>query len=275
MTKSILELINKLNPEAGLEYFMDDLPQYLYVTDPQIGSIWNYFEEYRNNEIPEEVKELMIFTTEAIPEDCFKTVQLDQESFEETAYNFIEKIKNEKERFADIMVGLAKLSGKPLPDTPSNMKNEIINDIDESIVNGEFPTKEKIEKIDDYLEIKEIYYHTPLLGGNKLFKAEFTAQEAGEFVGNFKIDSEFKGYNDNLNGFYNLDFDIISNDFKLKGSLDCPFNFKEQERNSKGTLNLTFIDPLNNQTVLDTEIVMTSKRCQNWYAHKRNHGPLP
>ncbi|WP_066634048.1 copper amine oxidase N-terminal domain-containing protein [Desulfolucanica intricata] len=208
LTKDILNLLKEL----GLDVFKDNpvleqSPQYLYIADAQLKSIWEQIAGYQNQQLPEEYKELLLFLVEAIPDKYFSispgkvTLKLDQEGLVDVAANLLEKVKNEPERVADILVGLNKyntsLAGAP---SPEEMKNQIISGIKSTT----FPTREELQIISNFVEIKDFIYEASLLpGGAKKFNMDINIKTPGNTAGGqFLVTVNSKGNQDNLEGSF-------------------------------------------------------------------------
>jgi len=99
--------------------------------------------DYPNAKYTEETKDLIKFFVEAIPAKYFYTsggtvtLELDQEAFISTIYAILQKVKNEKARFADIIVTLATTYDTTgTMGNQQQMKNEIIKGIDDAVKSG-------------------------------------------------------------------------------------------------------------------------------------------
>lgn len=265
LTKSIFTMINDLSPQSDLSYFLHTFPEYLFLNAPQIAKAWANSDNYNEKEVINETKDLMLFTLEAIPEKYFNlslqgiTIQLDQQGLEETIYNFLEKIKNEKERFADIICGFYKMSAAHLDQNIGELREEIISDLERSIEYNEFPSNEEISTLANYLEVKDLSYTSSLIpGGKKALTMALDFKETNDITGNINFNSEFSGSNI-LKGSYNLHFDLNSPDgYNIKGAINCPFSYLGTSSNSSNTINLTVSNLLTSGTMLDMEIITDS-----------------
>jgi hypothetical protein len=115
---------------------LEQIPEYMYLSDEQLKSVWEQMTSYQNQQLPEEYKEILLFVFEAIPEQYVSlssgkvTLKLDQEGMEDVIYNLLTKVKDEKERVAGLIVSLFKYNLEQMEMTPEQMKQDIISEID-------------------------------------------------------------------------------------------------------------------------------------------------
>ncbi len=206
LTKSFLETLDELIPDNELGD-LSQYPEYLYVNDAEITDLWmgllNYSSAQKNT--TEETKALLRFFVEAIPADYFKLegatviLELDQTSFEEIIYLILEKVKNEKVRFADILVNLAANYN----DNPQQIKSEIIEGINDAVNNGTWPTKEQIRAMGAFIQVKQFKYQYSIIpGGQRKFDVSLGLglQPVTGFTGQLDIKSVSTGQVDNCTG---------------------------------------------------------------------------
>lgn len=231
ITKSFLAALNELAPDNELGD-LSKYPEYLYISDPMMIQIWKSMLDYPNAKITEETKALLKFFVEAIPEEYFHasasnvTLELDQAGFEETIYNILEKVKNEKELFADIMVNITMASDTTgtmsSMGSPEQMKTDIINGINDAVNSGSWPTREQIQMMSSFVQVKTFKYQSSIMpGGKSKFDASLALQPGIGFAGQLDINSDSKGKKDNQIGTYNIKFsftepggNIINGKFK-------------------------------------------------------------
>lgn len=228
----ILEMVQELAPETK-DMDFSRFPQYIYLQDKQLAGIWKSLMQYRDQQMPAEFKDLMLFVFEAVPGKYFTvspgkiTLQLDQDGFEDVVYNLIEKVKNERDRFAGILVGMATLSDPTgAMGSPEKMRKELISDIEKSMADGSFPSREQIHGMAKFIQVKDFRYEISMMpGGPKQFKAVFDLQEASGIAGQIEINSNATGGKGNLKGGYNFKVDLTSPDKKtrINGSIACDF----------------------------------------------------
>ncbi|HBX23213.1 MAG TPA: hypothetical protein DEF34_06245 [Desulfotomaculum sp.] len=207
-TKSFLTAIKELAPQSDIGD-LSQYPEYLYFSTPMMTQVWTTMLDYPNAKITEETKDLIKFFVEAIPAEYFSTsggtitLELDQDGFVDTIYAILQKVKNEKTRFAEIMVTLATTYDTTgTMGDPQQMKAEIIKGIDDAVNSGTWPTKEQLQMINSFIQVKQFKYQSSIIpGGQRNFDAVIALQpEIGS--GQMDITSESKGKTDNLTGIY-------------------------------------------------------------------------
>ncbi len=208
-TKSFVAAIKELAPQSDIGN-LSQYPEYLYFSNPIMTQVWTTMLDYPNAKITEETKDLIKFFVEAIPAEYFSTagntvtLELDQNGLEDAVYAILQKVKNEKTRFAEIVVTLATTYDTTgTMGNPQQMKAEIIKGIDEAVNSGSWPTKELIQMISSYIQVKQFKYQSSIIpGGQKNFDAIIALQPQTGFIGQIDITSESKGKTDNLTGIY-------------------------------------------------------------------------
>lgn len=226
-TKDILRLVKDLgiNDPQIEQSLADSSRQYFYLQDSQFKNMWEQFAAYQQQQIPAEYKEMLAFIVEAVPEKYFTvssgkvTVELDQQAFEETIINLAAKAKDEKERAADIIVGLIEYGAAvQLQEgfSEQQMKEEIINAFDSITV----PTKEQVSIISNFVTMN-LAFEAPILPGGTTyydFKLDIHAPQA---EGSFNIYGHNSGKGENLKGDYkavgDFSFDTIQFNFDAYG----------------------------------------------------------
>ncbi|MFA7468826.1 MAG: copper amine oxidase N-terminal domain-containing protein [Desulfotomaculaceae bacterium] len=208
-TKSFVAAIKELAPQSDIGN-LSQYPEYLYFSNPIMTQVWTTMLDYPNAKITEETKDLIKFFVEAIPAEYFSTagntvtLELDQNGLEDAVYAILQKVKNEKTRFAEIVVTLATTYDTTgTMGNPQHMKAEIIKGIDEAVNSGSWPTKEQIQMISSFIQVKQFKYQSSIIpGGQKNFDAIIALQPQTGFTGQIDITSESKGKTDNLTGIY-------------------------------------------------------------------------
>jgi len=287
ITKSFLAAINELVPSSGLGD-LSKYPEYLYVKEAGLNNLWMSSLNYPTVQKAEETKALLKFFVEAIPANYFVlegttvVVELNQAAFEETVYLILEKVKNEKVRFADILVNIAGNYNN----NSQQLKAEIINDINSAVSSGNWPTKEEIQAMGTFIQVKQCKYQASIIpGGQCKFDASFGLNQGAAFGGQFDIQSVSSGQVDNRNGDYIMSLKFnqqdgtsfsgkYSGDFKIQndtisgnqvisgvakqksGTVDLDFEvvgkFKAQAQN---TLNFT-VPTLTAQNSMDMSMII-------------------
>lgn len=232
-TKDIFILLK----EFGLDVFKDNPDlleqshEYYYLSDEQLKSIWEQMTSYQNQQLPEEYKEFLIFLVEAIPDQYFSlstsevTLKLDQNGLEDVIYNLLTKIKDEKERAADIVINLNKSSFEQMGIAPEQMKQDIITSIDSMPV----ITREEIKLISSFVEVKDFTYEAAILpGGPKNFNMDlgFKAPD-GSVEGQFAVVVDSAGTKDDLEVSYSVSGGFNAQDGpKVDFLLSCLANYE-------------------------------------------------
>ncbi len=196
-----------------------DLPEYLYLDNPQLRTIWEQMASYQNQQLPEEYTELLLFMVEAIPDEYFSlstskvTIKLDKAGLEETIINLLTKMTNESERAADIVISLNKYNFEEMGMDPEEVKQELVSGMENMTV----PTREQVQAITSFIELNDFTFEYALKpGGPKSFNVDM----------DFKIPQSSIAPNPYVNGSLNFAMDIEGKQDNLESSyrLGCQFN---------------------------------------------------
>ncbi|MDD4169192.1 MAG: copper amine oxidase N-terminal domain-containing protein, partial [Desulfotomaculaceae bacterium] len=234
-TKDVFLLLK----EFGLDAFEDNpalleqSPEYLYLSNEQLKSTWEQMLSYQNQELPQEYKDFLLFLVEAIPDEYFSLstskvmMTLDQDGLEDVIYNLLTKIKNEKERAADLVINLNKYSYEQIGINPEQMRQELIDGINKMPV----VSREQIKLVGSYVEVKDFTYEAALLpGGPKSFKLDlgFKAPD-GSVTGQFAAAVDTAGTQENIKGSYDIsgNFNNI-NGPRVDFSMIASYNYKSE-----------------------------------------------
>ncbi|RDV84214.1 copper amine oxidase N-terminal domain-containing protein [Ammonifex thiophilus] len=286
LDKSFLELLrHMLPPEAGpSEEELQLLPTYLYVQGPELGDIWKNISYYREQQMPPELKELLRFFLEAIPSKYFRvtptqfTLELDQAGWEETLGNLVEKVKNEKERFAELVANFVSSSGAtvslgPAPNSmftravmPSDLdpkkmreqlKRDIVQKIDEAVKAGDYPTRADAHELAQNFRLQEFCYRASLLpGGTKELKAAWTFVDEGKTLGGLEINSSCVGTRGDSRSNTALKLHLLLPEgLRISGELASYTLIQGQQANSHVTITARAVDEKTGKVQLDLELV--------------------
>lgn len=260
--KNILTLVRELVPQVPVPN-IDQFPEYFYLQDQEIASIWKSLMDYRDQQMPAEVRDFLRFLLEAVPDKYFTiswakiTLELDQAGWEEVIYNLVEKVKNEKERFAGLIAGLAAMSdpSKAMGD-PEELKAKIISEIEQGISSGSFPTREDIHKLVEAFQLKEFRYEASLIpGGTKQFKAVWAFQGGSDFAGQMEIYSNTAGDKNNVKGSSGIKLDVTGPDkIRISGAVDSNFVVQGEKANSKLVMAASARNENTGEVLLDLEL---------------------
>lgn len=224
LSTEILRLIKEIDPSFNLGG-EKDLPPYVYFTDPELMEFWDALIESKGQSIPPEFNELLAFVVEAVPEKYFTTslvsqkvkFSIDQNGFEEVTVSVLQKIKNERERFATLAANVVAASDPT--QNPEKMKQEILSALEESINNGDFPESPE--------SIKELFAGLFILE-ELTFEASLLPSGQSRFImaGNFGGDSS-------LTGRITLNVDVAGSKENLCGTYALVLTAREKEENIK------------------------------------------
>lgn len=251
-TKDLLNIIKSIGAQLddieGLGD-LDALPTYLYLQDNQLKNIWQQMAVYQKQQYPEEFKDLLVFAVEAIPTKCFTVtnskviVKLNQKDFEETVYNLAAKVKDEPERFADIIVALNAYNST-IASSPEEMKAEILAGLEEMTL----PTKAELAEMGKFVDVNMVMESSLVPGGKKSFDFTIDIKAPEDFVkGKVVFKTDFTGKDTDMKGSSLLTADVnvktgpkVNFEFKSnfdyqgpKGKSDMTINVKAQDNATK------------------------------------------
>jgi len=241
LTKSFLLAISELVPESGIEE-LGELPDYLFGTLEDMGMMWGSLQDFQFAGLSETYGDFIKFFLEAIPAEYFSanlsavTLELDHAKFEETLFRFSEKIKNETERFADILVDITYASdidgalAELVP--PQEMKDAFMEEIASAVEDGSWFTREDIGMIGEFVQVNIIKYEASILpGGKGVFEASFAFQPGSGISGGLDFVVETVGKADDRSIVYSCELNVsepfmgidlaalFKGDYTLKGGL--------------------------------------------------------
>ena len=254
-TRDVLKLARLIDPKAVDKY--GDLNYFMYFQDKSIGQIWDTFMKSDKKDIMPAYRELSVFFVEAVPDKCFSSTDkkvlfsMDSQGVEEYIYLSLQKIKNEKERFATLLVNLL-ITQDPSMDA-QKIKKEIIKSIDDAVKEGSFPGSAKEVKalLSDF-SFERLSYETALSPAGE---SNFTVvvSYADKRNSNFKlaVNTGISGSKDNYKGLYDLKLTGQDKSYNIKGFWKgdfqqsginykendlVEFNMKDKEGNTLGNL---------------------------------------
>lgn len=208
LTKDLLFLLQ----DFGLNVFEEagiapaDIPEYLYTVDAQLAPMWEQMESYKNQQLPEEYTELLLFFVEAIPDECFGltpskvTMKLDRGDLENTIVNLLNKVKNESERAVDMIINLNGPNFEQMGIDPGEIRQEMISVLQDFTV----PSKSEIQLVTSFVDVNDFSFEYSLLpSGPKNFNLDLGFKEPINLVGgSFNFALETAGQQDNLKMAY-------------------------------------------------------------------------
>lgn len=265
LTKDIFNLLQEFgfDPFENRNVSLAEAPEYLYLVDPQFKAVWEQMASYQSQQLPEEYIELLLFMVEAIPDEYFTlspskvTIQLDQDGFEETIVNLLTKMKNESDRFAEIIISGNQYSFEQMGIDPAEMKREMASGMENMTV----PTREEIRAITSLIEVKDFTFeHSLLPGGPKRFNVDIGFNAPDSSVnGSFNIAVDVAGKQDNLEGSYRMagKYNDI-NGPKIDIAYDSKFSYADTVAHSDMIVNVTARDNTTGELMLDLGLVSDS-----------------
>lgn len=259
LTTDILTLLNNIN--AGIIPAGKVLPPYAYTSDQSIPAMWGNFN--RGQYIPPEFKELMIFFVEAIPEEYFSVsladqqieFVLDQEGFEVVTLAVLNKVADERERFASIVESYFATAGGQ-PEAAAMMKKELLAGIEKSINDGSYPdTQAEVQKMmAGIVVVKELRYEASILSpGQNSINMIMDIGGGPDFSGQVVIKSDFTSGKDLLNGTYSIDVKAIASaeQVNVDGLITGEFNQTATSSKSHDTFKLSAKNQSDGTSMLD------------------------
>lgn len=273
-TKDIFSLLEEFGLDLSKDNpaLLEQSPDYLYLSEKQLKSVWEQMTSYQNQQLPEEYKELLLFLVEAIPDQYFSVsatkvaLKLDQDGLENVLYNLLTKVRDEKERAADIIVQLNRYSFEQMGMTPDQMKEELISAIDTMPV----ISREQIKLVGSFVEVKDISYEAALLpGGQRNFNMDLGFKAPDGSAGGFAFGVDSVGTKDNLEGSYSASggFNALEGP-QFDFSFDCLYRYEGEvaysdttvkaaaKDNSTGESLLNFGATANSISKVDQELVV-------------------
>lgn len=261
----ILPFIKKFDP--SLDFGERGIPQYAYIADKNMARSWD--NAIKGQYFPPEIKDLLIFVFEAVPDKYFTislvnqkvSFSIDQKGFEDTLLSVLQKIKNDRERFAALVAGCAVA----LDSTQNydHIKFEIMDSLEESISRGDYPDSlDQIQKIlTGAFVLEELKYEASLLpsGQNSLLMAANFGGDS-ELKGIVNLKADFTDSKDNLTGTYTLDLTARENEEKIRvdGQISGEFKQTSSDATSSGLIKANATDFSGNTTLLNFELKSNS-----------------
>ena len=248
LSPDVLSLVKLFDPEYDMGA-IEHLPEYFFLSEPEIAQIWDNMAVSSGQEIPPELRELLVFFVEAVPGQYFTTslinqrvtFSLDQEGLEDVLLQILQKIKNEDERFAELIAGL--LAAYAPGEDKADIKREILDSLEKSIQDGSFnESEDEIQELLKNVTINQLSYEIPLLpGGESEFNLDLAldtgggaaASEAEAWRGGVKVKALTSGPSDNRTGAYTIVFDIQDDkNLIIEGQVNGKYRQTDKDANS-------------------------------------------
>ena len=149
LTTDILSLLNKI--QSGTIPEGKALLPYAYTSNQGMSSMWGNIN--KGQYIQPELKNLMVFFVEAVPDKYFSvslkdqkiSFNLDQAGFEDVTLAVLNKVANEKETFAALVADYFAAAGQQ--QAADMIKKDLLAGIEQSINDGSYPdTPDEVKK---------------------------------------------------------------------------------------------------------------------------------
>lgn len=257
MTTEILSLLNKM--QSGIIPEGDELPPYVYMDDQAYNTMWSNLNS--GQYIPPELKELMVFLVEAVPEKYFVvsltdqqvSFVLDQEGFEDVTLAVLTKVADERERFASLVADYVAASGGQ-QEAADVIKSEIINSIEQSVNDGSYPdtAAEVKNMMAGIITLKELKYQASIISpGQNSFNMVLDLGGGPEFSGQMVVKSDFASGKDLLSGTYSVDIKANAGTQDVTGLMQGEFNQTGISSEGNDTIKLNVQDKSTGTSLLD------------------------
>lgn len=243
LTTDILSLLNKI--QSGTIPEGKALLPYAYTSNQGMSSMWGNIN--KGQYIQPELKNLMVFFVEAVPDKYFSvslkdqkiSFNLDQAGFEDVTLAVLNKVANEKETFAALVADYFAAAGQQ--QATDMIKKELLAGIEQSINDGSYPdTPDEVKKMmAGVIVLEELKYEASLIPqGQNSLNMIMNLGGGPEFSGQMVLKSDFTSSKELLSGTYT--FDVSGNASEPKMSLDGQM---------KGVFNQTGTDSKSNETI--------------------------
>jgi hypothetical protein len=241
--------------------------RYIYGSQPDLENFWEQFARQMTQQqiAVKQLSQLLEFLLEAVP-DKYITLSLGQQKilldvdsngFYDLLFSISQKIKNEKERFADIIAETAA-AADPSAD-PAEIKKQILAAIERSIAGGNYPdSPESIKQQLDGLKLDKLHCEFPLVpGGQGKISAAFSLAK-GTGDGKIALDINFSGTKNNLAGNYTALFTMQDKSDNSSINMGMDGNFENRTADSDSTARLAVNYKKEAATLIDLALRMTS-----------------
>lgn len=243
LTTDILSLLNKI--QSGTIPEGKALLPYAYTSNQGMSSMWGNIN--KGQYVQPELKNLMVFFVEAVPDKYFSvslkdqkiSFNLDQAGFEDVTLAVLNKVANEKETFAALVADYFAAAGQQ--QAADMIKKDFLAGIEQSINDGSYPdTPDEVKKMmAGVIVLEELKYEASLIPqGQNSLNMIMNLGGGPEFSGQMVLKSDFTSSKELLSGTYT--FDVSGNASEPKMSLDGQM---------KGVFNQTGTDSKSNETI--------------------------
>ncbi len=259
LTTEILSLLN--NVPGGLIPADRALPEYVFMDNPAYANMWTNMS--KGQYFPPELKELVLFFAEAVPEKYFTvslanqrvSFALDQDGLEDVISAALNKVANEKERFASLVADYMAAAGGQQQDVDV-IKDGILNSIEQSVNDGTYPdtAAEIKDMMSGIIALKELKYEASIISpGQHSFNMTMDLGGGPGFSGQLVVKADFTGGKDQLKGTYTVDAKAKMGEQNLSvtGLMQGEFNQTGLSSQSNDTIKVNVQDYSTGTTMLD------------------------
>ncbi len=261
----IMSLLKALNPAEFSKEMT--IPQYIYTDNSEFTKIWDTIIKSNGQSMPPEVKDLFVFALEAVPDKYFTTsladqkiiINIDKDGFIDVVFSVLQKVKKERERFADLV---AKIAARSSGQDPTVLKKQILTGLEESISDGSFPdSRETIAKGMADLTLLNLIIETSLTTSEQdNFALTLKIADNSGLDGKITLNVNSNGSKDNKSGNFILNLTGANKEqgFKLEGQITSDFKQTTTNESCTGLLTLNVKDTSGLGTMLDLVLQLDS-----------------
>jgi len=265
LTSDIISQISKVYPDFALTG-AEDLPKYIYFNDESLDHMWegNIFS---GQNLPPELKDLMVFIVEAIPEKCFSaslinqkiTLDMNEDDFADFAASIFQKAVNEPDKLANLISGL--VSGiDPTQDTEA-LKTKILKDLQTAKQGGLLTSEEVKSMMSEIFRVEELKLEVPLVPyGDSLFHMVTYFGGSSNEIGKVVIDINTEGSKEDITQNCELNLSIKDKSEDLDANIKITGLSKQTatSTSSNNIISATVRDYSGDITLFDTIIELNS-----------------
>lgn len=257
MTTEFLSLLNSM--QRGIIPEGEKLPPYVYMDNQAYNTMWRNLNS--GQYIPPELKELMVFFIEAVPEKYFTvslvdqqvSFALDQNGLEDVTLAILNKVANERDRFASLVADYIAMSGGQ-QQAADMIKDELLKSIEQGLNDGSYPdtAAEVKNMMAGIVELKELKYQASIISpGQNSFTMTLGLGGGPEFNGQVVVKSDFTSGKDLLSGTYSVDIKANAGRQNVTGLIQGEFNQTGISSEGNDTIKLNVQDNSTGTSMLD------------------------
>ncbi|WP_051688190.1 copper amine oxidase N-terminal domain-containing protein [Desulfofalx alkaliphila] len=261
LERALFDIVQQyLAPDQPMPF--EPSTEYLYLPTKEMTSMWEQMQSYKQQTLPKEYIELMLFMIEAVPEQYFSIkgghiiIELDQQGFEDTLINLLTKLEKETNRFVDILVKMNGTAFEEMGVSEEELRQEIINSI------SGMPKEEIIREVSTYVTIEKLYYQTPILpGGNSEFNLLVSYSDAEEMnLGSVEFVITADGAPENRSS--DLNFTVchknIPSNLEVNFAWVQEYQYDDKQGTGKDKISVQAYETANNMAMLDVVVNINS-----------------